>query len=234
VDGDGCSSQCLSELIAGERSRAARRTDCFQEWLTNPRPDPDSGGLLRGRIECRDDDPTCDFGTTSGDEACTFQVALCFNVTDPREIDPQTGDALCTPDAVARVHFISPRETRPRDATDAANLDALESVVTAIGGTIQGVCRDSKGATLCTTDNDCPDVPASGACEERLLAFEPALTTPHECTDFAQIVVPLWHRADMWRTGVRRIRVQTIGPEDSTGGRAVDRDVLRLVCKPGR
>jgi len=74
----GCrhSTTCQNNLIPGGGSV---KTDCTHEWLTDPSPRLNRRGLPAKRLECTDDDPSCDFGATTG--TCTFHVAMCFNAT---------------------------------------------------------------------------------------------------------------------------------------------------------
>lgn len=57
--------------------------DCFLEWSLTPVPPPDpSSGFPTAKIECLDNDPTCDNDITPGQ--CTFLVGACVNVVDGR------------------------------------------------------------------------------------------------------------------------------------------------------
>ena len=85
-----------SDLIPGGGSL---HNDCTQEWLTDSSPSPDRRGLPAKRLECTDDDPTCDFGATTW-QACTFHVAMCFNATEQR--------FACTPSDVRQVKVLQP------------------------------------------------------------------------------------------------------------------------------
>src|SRR5262249_54445242 len=108
---------------------------------------------------CKDDDPTCDFGPV-GDHACTFRVSLCFNVVETRF-------QCVSPGAVESVSFL--REANPSDK-DVANRDALESALTALGGTVQS---------------------GDGIFNGRAVVYNPPLTGPNTCTPFAEVRVPL-------------------------------------------
>lgn len=77
-------------------------------------------------IECTDDDPACDFGTL-GDNACTFRVSLCYNLSDTR--------FPCT--TVGSVGFVRFRWANPANAIDVANCNALEAAVIGIGGVLR-------------------------------------------------------------------------------------------------
>jgi cysteine-rich repeat protein len=79
-----CSATCFETppptagLIAGKGNAT---TDCALEWAMIA-PAPDKKGNPNFRQTCRDGDPACDFGTTSGE--CVFKLWLCSNNTDPR------------------------------------------------------------------------------------------------------------------------------------------------------
>ena len=123
----------------------------------------------------------------AADKACTFHVALCFNVRERR--------AACTPVDVERVQLKQPNAALPRDAVDAANRDALEGALAALGGNIRGVCSRPRlrAGTACERHADC-DAPAgagNGACAGRFTVFAPPLATADACTGFAAITVPL-------------------------------------------
>jgi cysteine-rich repeat protein len=240
VDGDGCGADCTSELIPGGLTGGLRKNDCFHEWLASPAPVRDGSRMPLPRLECRDDDPACDFGPAVGDAACTFHLALCFNVTELRENNPHTERAACTPVGVARLGFTSPRESKPRDTADEMNRDALERAVAGLGAVVRGQCSLGISAKLCATDSDCDPLSSSGhgRCRGRLMAFEPDLATHDVCTEFAPIVVPLRRSAGLFRFGKRWIRLNTIPSSDPgkhmNGRHRIDRDVIKLVCKPPR
>ena len=112
VDTSGCECQtdeCRAAsprgiTCAGNPSRCVtgggpRKTDCFLELFVGTAP---AGAT---RVFCSDGDPNCDHDTIDGQ--CTFRVAACFNVADPRvpqcqasavrafKLDkPRTGGAL--------------------------------------------------------------------------------------------------------------------------------------------
>jgi cysteine-rich repeat protein len=226
ASGDGCSGSCQSELVRGG---ASKKTDCTHEWLTVPVPAPDSSGAPKNSLICTDDDPTCDFGA-AGDAACTFHVALCFNVTEQR--------FACSPTDVALVQLKAPREDKPTDPFDIGNRDALEAVLTGAGGLIRGLCtqpRSNKGQ-LCVTNADCDSASGSGngKCAGRLTGFVPPLTTTNTCTGFAAIKVPL--RANGRARGTKTLRLVATPSNNPVTGkkRTSDTDSLTLVCKPHR
>ncbi|MGD0945795.1 MAG: choice-of-anchor Q domain-containing protein [Candidatus Binatia bacterium] len=208
--GDGCSSTCQSELIPGI---GALKHECVHEWLALPVP-PRRHGLPIRQVSCTDNDPTCDFGTVSGE--CTFHVAQWFNVVERR--------FACSPTDVARVQILSPPENRPRNAIDEANRDALEASLEGLGGVVRWQCTQplSKHGQLCTVNADC-DSPAgsgNGQCGgRRFVVFAPPLSTSGTHTAFADIRVP-----------VGRTKTLMLTAAPSAG--ASDVDVLWLRCEP--
>ena len=110
----------------------AHNTDCRQELhVVNPNNVPffDRAGRVSARQACRDGDPTCDGdGTVNG--ACIFQLAICFNCTDPTL-------PTCGPDTVVSYGLFRPRPLSS-DPVDAANAQALLAAVGALGGTLGG------------------------------------------------------------------------------------------------
>lgn len=74
-------------------------TDCGLEWAITPTPPPSpSTGFPTAKIECTDNDPTCDADTTPGQ--CTFLVGTCVNVVD--------GRFPCTPTDAATYEVAKP------------------------------------------------------------------------------------------------------------------------------
>lgn len=239
VDGDGCSATCETELVLG--SRTLGRRECFQEWLAPPVAAFDGGGFPSNRIRCTDDDPSCDFGAGSGDAACTFHVAFCFNATDRRRVDSSTGMPFCTPSDVERIYLW----TRPRfasqqvsDPTDLANRAALEATLINLGAVVRGMCTrtDTRPFAFCSADADCDTSTGvgDGRCGGRLLAFIPPATDSGLCSGFADVVVPLKRTAVGYRRGHKWIHLRTVPSADPVTGarRPGDNDVLKLDCDP--
>ncbi len=214
INGDGCSANCTIEpgffctsdipsrctkLIPG-----AGKNGCTLEWFTEPITDIGNKGFPVHQLKCTDDDPLCDFGAAAGDNACTFHVALCLNVSDTR--------FPCTPTDLTRVQLLSPSEANPATATAAATRDAVENALTALGGTVAGQCN-------------------GGRCRSRFVEFG-AFSAQNACTPFAPIQVPLRQTASGVRRASRPVYVTaTAGP---LGGpyRALPPNPLTLICKP--
>lgn len=220
VSGDGCSTTCQSELIPGG---GVARTDCTQEWLANPVPARDRKSIPKNQLQCTDDVPGCDFGTATGDKACTFQVALCFNAAEQR--------FNCTPTDVTRVQLQRPKEVKPKDAIDQGNRDALEAALTGIGGVVRGACSNSgpHHGEFCTANSDCDSTPGSGkgVCTGRFVAFQPSLTTTNACTAYASITVPLRQTTTGFSAGYETLSLKATRSDTKS-----DSDTLTLVCKP--
>jgi len=224
VDGDGCSSQCRSELIPGGGTLAV---DCRHEWLTHPMPVLSAKGLPLNHVECKEGDSTCDVGA-AGDGACTFQVALCLNASEPRFTCP-AGD-------VVSVRLQQPPQANPRAGADTANRDALEAALGGVGGSVRGQCANAaRRGQLCVANSDCDATAGSGdgRCRGRFVAFTPALTTDR-CTSFAAITVPLRRTGSAVARGQKTLRLKTTPSKDpiTQRPRRSDRDALQLVCNP--
>ncbi len=57
--------------------------DCFVEWSVTPVPPTDPyTGFPTKKVQCLDNDPSCDNDVTPGQ--CTFMVGACLNVTETR------------------------------------------------------------------------------------------------------------------------------------------------------
>ena len=203
-------------LIPGG-SRVA--SNCTLEWSITPVPPVGRNGLPANHLDCTDDDPTCDF--TAGDNACTFHLAVCFNVDDDRLPG-------CTPTDVERVQVLSPSATKARDAIDLANLTAIENAVTNLGALVGGLCRNrARQGQLCSSNADCDSAPGNGICRGRFLVFSPPLASHNVCTSVASVTVPLRIAPRGLRTGVKRLGLKATRGEGRT-----DAGGLTLVCHP--
>jgi hypothetical protein len=174
-----------------------------------------------------DDDPTCDHGATSGDEACTFRVALCLNVSERRLVDRRTAQPLCAATDVAWAVLKAPREADPRDGIDAANRDALEAALTALGAAVRRQCEPPgvSPSTSCVSDVDC----GPRRCRSRFVEFIPPFGERDRCTAFVDVAVPLRPGRHALKAGKRTLRLTVARATPHT---ARDTDVLRLVCIP--
>lgn len=199
-------------------------TDCGHEWQAALVPARNSKGMPMNRQTCTEGDPACDFGP-AGDNACTFNVKLCFNVTERR--------FQCSATDIARVQL-----SQPQTATDRANRDALETALKGLGASVHGRCtsRAKRGQT-CAADADCDSAPSAGdgRCGHRSVVFQPPLATTDTCTDFASITVPLRKFGKTFRVGTRTLKLTASPSNDPVSGkkRPKDTDWLTLVCNPG-
>ena len=193
---------CRSDPILIPGSRPIEH-DCIHEWLTHVPPQTDRNNRLKSQLRCVDDDPTCDAGATAGDRACTFEIALCFNVPDPRLVDG--AGASCTPSDVAQVRLLRPDESRPVNAVDVSNRDAIEQGLVQRGGVVIGA--------------------------HEFVAFDPPLSMAQSCTPFVGVRVPL-ERGTF--TGRRLIKLTASASTASQDGVSTDTDALLLTCMPRR
>jgi hypothetical protein len=206
----------------GSCSKQGNRVDCLHEWLPQPTSKLTKTGLREVKVGCTDDDPVCDFGASSDDQACTFRVALCFNVTERR--------FACSKQGVAAVDL-------SRHFKAGEDMQELANALAGLGGTVERRCAApfGKRGAPCVTDADCDSAAGAGdgACAVSHVLFTPPLDAPDTCTDFALIRVPLRQTRFGSARSKRLLRI-TVIPSD--GGpsalRRPDRDVLRLVCMP--
>jgi hypothetical protein len=191
----------------------------MQEWLSEAPPT----NARRNRLVCTDGDPACDFGAT-GDQACTFHIAMCFNVN--------ASPGGCTGTDVERVSVIQPRP-KPANPTDVQNRKAMEDALVQLGGTVQGICKSprAKRGQFCQQNSECDSAPGSGdgVCS-RVVKFG-RLSTANACTPFADITVPLRQSRGRLGSARKTIRLST---RPYARGTASDADALMLVCQPKR
>jgi hypothetical protein len=207
------------------------KNDCAQEFCTAGVPVFNAEGLPGSTLICKDDDPTCDFGPP-GDKACTFHVALCYNVKDSRAPCIASGQ-------VEEIKIVRPSQSSAiRSSLDAANRAALESALTAIGGVVKGHCgHGPKRGQVCATNADCDSSAGSGdgKCLGPAIFFTPPLASSNSCTPFASLKVPLLRRdAGTISSGKYSLRIRSFPPIDPLTGRRplADGDILQLICKP--
>ena len=224
VSGDGCSATCQSELIPGGGLIAS---DCTHEWRAALVPARNEKGMPMNRQTCTEGDPTCDFAP-AGDNACTFHIAMCFNVAEQR--------FACTPTDIARVQLLQPPEAQPKDATAVANRDALETALEGLQGLVRGQCArpGSKAGQLCGANADCDSSPGSGngLCKHCFVAFDPPLSTSNACTPFADISVPLRQTSRGFGSVTLKLKASPSNDPVTGKKRPQDTDSLTLVCKP--
>ncbi len=227
VEDDGCSADCHVEadkLIPSGRGG----TDCTHEWLVQPPPPLNPFGAPSRQIDCTDDDPACDFGSATGDNECTFRVAQCFNVSDPR--------FACTATDTTRAQILSPAASQ-RNSADSSNRTALSDAIVGLGAHAQGLCANAgpQYQSSCQMNSQCDSAPGrnNGVCPV-VISFDRAFTTPDVCTPFATIRVPLRLTATGPKNGRRLIKIAVTSSTDPVTGkpRRADTDSLSLVCRP--
>jgi cysteine-rich repeat protein len=210
---DEATHSCVASLCQSLVPGGASGNDCAAEWFTVPAPTANRNGRPSNRVQCREGDPSCDFGP-AGDGACTFHVAVCLNVPDPR--------LACTPSEVREVRILRP--TIGARQEDALNREALENALRGIGARVQGICAGRTPLRACSANADCDSAlgAGDGRCR-RTAAFEPPLSS-ERCTGFADIRVPL--RGSSQRRGVKKLRLAAL----SGSQRRADDDLLSLTC----
>jgi hypothetical protein len=207
-------------LISGHGKNA-----CMMEWFTEPTAVLGRNGFPARQLSCTDDDAGCDFGAATGDNSCTFHVALCLNVMDSR--------FPCFPIDVATLQILRPNEAKPKGAVATANRDALENALASLGGTIRGLCTNTgpHHGQACAVAADCDSTPGrgDGVCRGRLVTFAPPFTANNICTPFAPIQVPL--RQTLTRTHAERISLSAVAISSPLAHRKGG-NRLKLTCKP--
>jgi len=224
--GDGCSPTCgiePGELTPG----GTGKTDCVHEWFPNPQPPKNTKGIPSAVLQCRDDDPTCDFDNQPGDNLCVFRLALCLNVTDPR--------LPCTPSDVAGVDIVKPKAENPNDPYADFNRVTLEFSLGQLGGIYRGRCQAPAAnfGDECFENADCDDFGGDGKCSKPLYEFGP-LTDTNLCSEFSDVVVPVKTTASGLKPGKVTLKLKALTSADPVTGRPkTDADTLKLVCNPG-
>lgn len=232
---DACSPTCELELAYYVPGGAKKNTDCWHEFRTDPAPLPDPRGLPKRELKCTDDDPSCDFGGTAGDHACTFHVRMCFNVIDSRLAD-DTGP-LCAPDEIETIRLTKPKQSAPRDAAEVAIRDAFEAVFLGYGACVGGSCTKPSSMinVLCETNADCDDeVAGQGVCTGRFAALLDVIEATNECGPTMDIVVPLKFRNGVYAKAKRSLALTAEPTPDPVTFRLRkgDADKLSLTCLP--
>jgi len=235
VAGDGCSPTCTiepDELTPG----GTTKTDCYHEWLPRPQPLKNSKGIPKNHLECTDDDATCDFGSAHGDHQCTFDVALCFNVTDSRLVDKH-GAPKCTPLDVTNLQVIKPADrTTYREPVEQANRQAIDQLLSPIA-LYAGVCTAPKVnvGMQCGEDFDCDDFGGDGRCASKIYNMQPPISATNTCTGYVGIRVPLKQKKDgSYKSGTVTLSVKALPSIDpvTSKARPGDGDTLTLKCNP--
>jgi hypothetical protein len=185
--------------------------------------------MPRRELRCTDDDPSCDFGT-AGDHACTFHVALCFNVVDSRL-------PLCAPDQIETLTLIKPKEGAPKTAIETTIRDMFEAKFSTFGACIGGSCAKPPDAIgfLCTANSDCDDVlgDGTGLCKGRFGALLEVIDGTNVCTGFMDLVVPLKLAGNgLYHNSKENLQLLVEPTPDPVTGklRKGNKDKLKLIC----
>jgi len=201
------------DLILGGGSS---KTDCGAEWsVRNPHNDPFLGkkGTINPVQTCIDGDPTCDTDGTVND-SCTFEVALCANVDDPRV--KIKGAVACPSEdfrplagklKMAQWLIKKPRPDS-KDTEAAANAVALRDAVANLGSPGNGVV---------------------GGNHSEILTFTTPIDEIDACTPGVAVVVSIKDG----ETTARSFKFQAVGSAAPNGKKgSKDSDGLTLVCVP--
>jgi cysteine-rich repeat protein len=227
LDGDGCSSTCAIEPENLMPGGGSPKTECYSELLTRPRPALVKGKLAKVLV-CTDDDPSCDFGAATGDHTCTFKVAQCFNLSDPRY-------PACVASDVSRISVKSPSDGERATPADAANRGRLASAYNALGAFYFGHCTAPADAIgdVCTEDDSC-DNGSPGKCGPLAYEFTPPLVTSPRCTDYVDFQVPLALKKSVYKKASAKISLKVLPSNDPMSGkpRKADGETVKLICLP--
>ncbi len=207
--GDGCSSTCR---IEPDKLNLGGGVNGAQEC---------SHAFLLVQVTCQDDDPTCDFGGSTGDRACTFRLAQCLNVSG----------SGCALESIESVRITNPAAMQ--DEVNTPNRMALESSLIPLGGVVSGTCLGGpRGGAACTESPQCDSSlnAGDGVCTTTV-SFSPSYTGIDTCSVFAAIRVPLGGTVALPAAGRRVIETTTRG-RDSANRLLVDDDLLALRCNP--
>jgi cysteine-rich repeat protein len=230
--GDACSPTCELENLSYIPGGGKKDTDCWHEWRTEPPVLPNPLGLPKRELKCTDDDPSCDFGGATGDNACTFHIQMCFNVLDSRV-------APCAPTEIETIRLTKPKQWDPKDAVEIAIRDQFEAIFDDFEACVGGSCSrpPSMVNVLCVDNVDCDDTePGEGVCKGRFAALLDIIDVneTNVCGDTMNIVVPLTLRNGEYVKTRRSLALKTEPTPDPVTFRLRqgDSDMLTLICLP--
>lgn len=170
-------------------------TDCALEWRVDAVPALDRRGVPRNRVVCFEGDLRCDLDPDLDNASCSVAAALCINNHDPR--------LACVPSGIVALELKRPNPLRPRDAADAAAVQALEGAASSDFGV--SVLRRGAVAFPGTTSSE-PDL----------------------CSAPFTLPVPL----KVSRTGRKSKARRTFAVQVATSSGALDRDTVSIECRP--
>jgi subtilisin family serine protease len=222
-----CASTGVSCLPGGGRPR----TDCFAEWLVVGTSASEPPKKRKNVVACTDGASCDQDGKVDG--VCTFNLGVCFSVSDPRLVD-STGASACLPVQLAQFKVLSPDLRHHRNPIDTANVAALLNAVAALSGApSEGVCIAGARGLACNHDTDCAS--DAGMNDGRCALQRASLAgTPggERCTAVEALHVPLRQGRFGLRPATRSLRVATVTSATSSLPASTDTDSLRLTCLP--
>ena len=178
------------------------RTDCAAELLpvgailTIAR----GNGLPTSNVACVDGDPACDAdGAVNG--TCALRAVMCLSNTDPRY-------PACGPQSLDAIEVKKPK-AGAGDATDAANLAAVEGAAQSLGLAVR----------------------RNGV----IVVAGPGSSQPNACTaaDPATLSVPLAGPPGAYRKARRTIVARFLAFDSNGKPHFTDSDKLVIECRPG-
>lgn len=218
-DFDNVRLDAISEVPSIPGGGSAK-TDCMLEWLVNNPNNPlDKKGFPSMKQSCMDGDPSCDFDSTAGQ--CTFHMAACLNVDDPRLVDKH-GQQVCRPSEIAKI--------------DVTKADPLQEPLVALGGQAGRQCTKGKKGESCQANADCDTVLGSGngMCQGEFVVFDPPVDT-QSCTELVSIVVPLkTSTKGGFKKATMTLQAKAVASLLAGEKKALtDLDKVQLICLPG-
>ena len=229
---NGGQATCSSPGAVCLPGGGAARKDCYAEWLV---PDGPAVGQTQAKVPvltCTDGS-ACDADGTA-DGTCTFNLGICFAVTNPSLVD-RKGAPACAPPDVVLFQITRPGLVRRRgDPVDAANAAAIAAGVAALnpsGGT--GVCAAGTLKRPCQKDTDCDSAAglSDGLCPLQSVSLAGVVAGTECCTAVEQIRVPLTQSGSVFGTRTLKIATSAV-PMAGSGRVSKDTDTIKLVCLP--
>jgi subtilisin family serine protease len=230
----GAQATCSTPGVSCIPGGGAPRADCFAEWLVvNDGATPPMDGT-RNVVTCVDGAPCDRDGIADG--ACTFDVGICFSVSDSRLLD-SSGQPACQPVELSRLKWLPDAKHRRRrqPAANVANTTMMLTAVGALSGARStGVCVSGARGLSCSTSGDCDSAAGmnDGDCALDEISLSGAVGPSERCTAIQALHVPLRQRRSGPRSGTQTLKAVTFAAPTGTRAPLKDPDTLRLVCLP--